>query len=375
MAKSRTVRLIFGDDDYRVQESVQATLQEWVPDDQRALGLESIDGALDSADAVCRALEQCREALLTPAFFGMPKTVWLRDITFLAKHPALASESVKLRLRHLADWVAAGDDASMHLLMTANGVDKRTAFYLACKKSATILEFAVPQRSRQADQYAQEQLSKLLAQAELQASAPVKQAIIERAGTDTRQLANEVEKLRAYLGAQGKIPIQLVHDLLPASRQTIIWDFTDVIGRKDLPGALQILRRLLFQKETPVGLLGMLERFVRELILYRHAIDRRWIRRADARGTTVTWADLPPDVDTLFSETMDRDPRTANPYRMGILARTAASFPMQELIQWRHWIVQTYRRMFSGNIPPERQLELLLLQMLGNRRATGAAQE
>lgn len=366
MAKAENVRLIFGDDDYRVQEAVHDTLQEWVPPEQRAMGLETVAGALDNADAVREALDQCLEALLTPAFFGAVKTVWLRDVTFLEKHPSLGVDSVKKKLRRLAEWIAEAKGGNARLLLSASGIDKRTAFFLACKKTADVREYTVPSRPRDADKYAQQQLSALLRQRNLRATSPVMNLIIERAGVDTWQLSNEVEKLRAYLGQESAVTADAVNDLVSASRQSIIWEFTDTIGSRDLAAALRVLRQLLFQKETPVRLLGMLDGFIRELILYRHAVHRRWVRRGGSGGGTAVWADLPPEVEQVLGECMDRDPRKANPYRMGVLARTAASISMARLLQWRELIVQTYQRMFSGNIPPEQHLELLLLRMLGS---------
>ncbi len=364
MADTKNVRLIFGDDDYRVQQAVHDTLQEWAPPEERAMSLEAIEGALDSADAVREALDRCLEALLTPAFFGAVKTVWLRDVSFLGKHPALNHDAVKQRLRRLAEWIAGAENAGARLLISALGVDKRTAFFIACKKTADIQEYAVPSRPRDAEKYALQQLAALLRQQNLRAASPVMNRIVERAGSDTRQLANEVEKLRAYLGQDSVVSGESVAEVVSASRQSIIWEFTDTVGRRDLPAALRVLRQLLFQKETPVRLLGMLDGFLRELILYRHAVHRRWVRRIGS-GITVAWNDVPPEVEEVLSECMDRDPRKANPYRMGILAQTAATLSMSRLLQWRALIVQTYQRMFSGNIPPEQHMELLLLRMLG----------
>ncbi len=364
MADSRNVRLIFGNDDYRVQQAIHDTLQEWVPAEERAMSLEPIEGSLDSIDAVRDALDGCLEALLTPAFFGAVKTVWLRDVSFLEKHPALNNDSVKQRLRRLAQWIAGAGDAQARLLISASGIDKRTAFFIACKKTADVQEYAVPSRPRDAEKYALQQLTALLRQQNLRAASSVTNRIVERAGSDTRQLANEVEKLRAYLGQESVVTEESVADVVSASRQSIIWEFTDTVGRRELPEALRVLRQLLFQKEAPVRLLGMLDGFLRELILYRHAVHRRWVRRTGA-GVPVAWNDLPPEVEEVLSECMDRDPRKANPYRMGILAQTAATIPMSRLLQWRGLIVQTYQRMFSGNIPPEQHMELLLLRMLG----------
>ncbi len=363
MGKQKPVRLIMGDDEYRVQQAARQTIAVWVPADQIAMGLETIDAAQESTEAVCRALDQCREALLTPAFFGMVKTVWLRDAVFLG-NPSTLGDSVKERLRHLAAWITTTTGESARLLVSAPKVDKRIAFFIACKKSADVLEFVIPDNTRKAEQYAREQLDVLLAEHGLRAAPAVATAMVARTGADTRQLANEVEKLHAYLGEKSVIQAADVYELVCASRQSIVWDFTDSIGSKDLAGSLRVLRRLLFQKEAPVRLLSMLDSFIRDMILYRHAIDCGWIRRADPSGNTVKWIDLPPEVDGLFAQTMERDPRTTHPYRMGVLARTAAGMRMTQLLRWRELVLKTYRRLFSGNIPPEDHLELLLLEML-----------
>ena len=76
--------VIYGPDEYRVAEGAKALVEELVPPVDRAFGLEVFDGRQETVADVERTVRQTIEAVQTMSFLGTDKTVWLRDITFIA---------------------------------------------------------------------------------------------------------------------------------------------------------------------------------------------------------------------------------------------------------------------------------------------------
>ena len=77
------LHLVCGADDFLVEQKARAIVDAGVPVAERALGLEVLDGRVDSADAAVEVLRKCIEAVLTIGFFGGAKLVWLKNATFL----------------------------------------------------------------------------------------------------------------------------------------------------------------------------------------------------------------------------------------------------------------------------------------------------
>ena len=121
---------------------------------------------------------------------------------------------------------------------------------------------------------------------------------LDRVGFDSRQIVNELEKLLSYTGGRKKITAADVKAITSSSRSALAWDLADAVGNQDLKEATAVLRQLLFQKEEPIGLMVLLEARVRELLLYRQALDAGWLREKSSYGKRAyQWGEVPADVE------------------------------------------------------------------------------
>lgn len=75
------------------------------------------------------------------------------------------------------------------------------------------------------------------------------QYFIETCGTSMLVLINEIRKLIEYVGENGKITKIDIDKLSIKELDSVIFDLTDNIGRKDINKSLQILQELLYNKE------------------------------------------------------------------------------------------------------------------------------
>ena len=185
--------LIFGDDEYLVSTAARELVNRLVPPDEQALGMETVDGAVDLVAEARTALETCLEAALTPGLFGGAKLVWFKDVRFLTDNQTGRSEVVKDAVGRLADAIKAGLPEGIILVISAAKVNKRYAFYKACKARGELQEHAMPDKAWQADKIVAEKLKDLAADRGLKLSGNVAEAFLEKAGHDTRQIASELD--------------------------------------------------------------------------------------------------------------------------------------------------------------------------------------
>lgn len=75
------------------------------------------------------------------------------------------------------------------------------------------------------------------------------QYFIETCGTSMLTLINEIRKLIEYIGENGEITKVDIDKLSIKELDSVIFDLTDNIGKKDITKSLQILKELLYNKE------------------------------------------------------------------------------------------------------------------------------
>jgi len=368
-AKRAPLHLVWGGDEFLVSRHAKELVAQLCPPDRQSFGLEIVDGAVDTVDEAARAVDACREAIATVGFFGDEKLVWLRDASFLSDAMPGKSEEVKERLARLVDDLKSGRQGSTILVVSTPKIDRRSALYKLFQASGTIKEFAVPEKSWQADQHAEATVLALLREEKLEAEPGVVEALLARAGTDTRQIAMELSKLALYLGERRTVTVDDVEAIVSPAREAVGWDLSEAVAARRLPQALRILRRLLFQKEQPVGLLILLESRIRDLLAVRALMDRGWLRLSGyGRNEQPQWAD--DDTAREAIAALVPSLKAGHPYRTVILCREASAFAPGELRRWHDHLLALHERMTSGLAPPELLLELGLIDLMkGGRRA------
>lgn len=72
---------------------------------------------------------------------------------------------------------------------------------------------------------------------------------IECCGTNMQDLINEIRKLIEYAGDGGKIQKEDIDKLSIKKLESIIFDLTDNLGKKDIAKSLEVLKNLIYAKE------------------------------------------------------------------------------------------------------------------------------
>lgn len=355
--------MVMGGDEYRVSERAREIVDALVAPADRVFGLDVVDGDVATVADAVTALDACLAALRTVGFMNSRKTVWLRNCAFLSDSPASRSESTRLALAELAACLKDGLPEGVTLVVSAGKVDKRGAFYKACKQLGEVVEFAIPDRAYLAERGARDVLASELKRQRVRMGRAAADAFLGRVGTETRCIANELEKLVVSIGNRREIGVDDVRAVTSWARETPAWDLADAVGRRDLGQALLLLRQLLFQGQSHMRLLNVLETRIRELMVYREALDREWLASGTERSPA-RWREVPEEVDRALAGALSRDPRTAHPFRGNILAGQAAGFSSARLLRCHVLVRGALRAAVSSRIAPQVIVELALVKML-----------
>lgn len=377
----KPVYLIWGADEYEAAKRTRELVDGLCPPDQQAFGLETIDGRVDTIEPAVAAVNKCLSALRTVGFFGAEKVVWLRDVRFFVpKHGGEGEEeadgveeadagSIKERVAELTEEIKRGLPAGQTLVINADKINRASALYKAVKAAGEIIEFNPPEKDYQAEQASEEYVQNAFREAGLTARGNVVDEFLARTGRDSRQIRNEIEKLSLYLGDRREVRGEDLRAIVSATREAIVWELTDAVGARDLPGALAVFRHLLGQKESPQGIIAMLESRIRDLLVFRQAIDRRWLRVSRQGARVLTSWSVPPDAGAVL-DTLPKDPRKMHWYPAGKLAEQAAKYSFEELLRAHRLITEAHEKMVSTGVPAEILVEhALIAVMRGEQRA------
>lgn len=99
--------------------------------------------------------------------------------------------------------------------------------------------------------------------------------LIECCGTDMQELINETRKLIEYAGEGGNITKEAIDKLTIKKMESIIFDLTDSLGKKNTKKAIEVLRNLILAKEPLQKILITLYNHFKKLYLTKIAISLR----------------------------------------------------------------------------------------------------
>ncbi|MEI8243336.1 MAG: hypothetical protein WCI17_08735 [bacterium] len=362
-----SLHLVCGSDDYLVEQQAHKIVEASVPAAERALGLEVLHGRVDTVDAARAVVRQCLEAVQTAGFFGGGKLVWLKNATFL--NPQVRpgdSDQVKACVAELTARIKEGLPEGQRLLVTAVSIARNSSFFKACQAAGEVSDFGSGEKAWEQEKLARERLDGLLRKCNLPMTEEVRERFLQRAGTSTRLMVNELEKLRLYLGgASDPVAAEDVDAIVAVGREAMAWDLTDALGERDAGKLVQALRRLQAQNENAIGLVTMAELRIRELIVLRHAIDQRWLETHEAeRGPFCKWKEgLPAEADSLLAS-LPRDPRNTAAFIQRKTASQATRYTLNELRRARHVLIELREKLVSSSSPSEILVETALLRLV-----------
>ena len=187
-------------------------------------------------------------------------------------------------LDDLAELLDAGLGSEVTLLISATEVDKRRSFYKTLGKRAELQVIDRLDSSRAGwEEEATEIVRRRAKSRGLQFEEEALDLFVLLTGGDTRQIENELEKIDLYLGGERQVNVEQVRELVPLSRAGVIFELGNALAACDLERALTLVKRLLDQGESAIGiLLVAILPTIRNLLLAKDLMERNRIPRPHA---------------------------------------------------------------------------------------------
>jgi DNA polymerase-3 subunit delta len=367
-AAAANIYAVVGSDEAEVKRVAAELAAKLTPQGAGDFGLEVIDGAVENADQAVARIRSTVEALQTLPFFGSTKVVWLKNANFLGDNPIGRAASVQSALEELSDFLESGLGPELIFLVSATEADKRRSFYKSLIKRAEVQVFDRLDSGRNGwEEGATEIVQRRAKKRKLQFDEDALDLFVLLTGGDTRQIENELEKIDIFLGKDRVVHLDLVREIVPLSRSGVIFELSNALAMRDLELALTLVRRLLDQGESAIGiLLVAIVPTIRNLLLAKDLMERHRLPRPRSPFQFVS------AINRLPANATEHLPRrkdgSINAYALGIAAQHAHHFETKELIDAMRACLDANLRLVSTQLDHELVLTEVVVKLLGARR-------
>ena len=367
-AASANTYAVLGSDESEVKRVAAELASNLTPPGAGDFGLEVIDGAADNADQAQARVRSAIEAVQTLPFFGNAKVVWLKNANFVGDDQKARSTTVQSALEELSELVDSDFGPGITLLISAIDVDKRRSFYKTLLKRAEVQVFDRLDSGRSGwEEEALEVVQQRAKKRKLQFDEDALDLFVLLTGGDTRQIDNELEKIDTFLGKDRGVNAELVRELVPLSRAGVIFELGNALAARDLQLSLKLVRRLLDQGESAIGiLLVSIVPTIRNLLLAKDLMERYRLPRPHSPFQFIS------AINRLPSEGTDHLPRkkdgSVNAYGLGIAAQQAGRFETAQLIEAMRACLSANIQLVTTQLDHELILTEVVVKLLRRRR-------
>ncbi|HZJ39279.1 MAG TPA: DNA polymerase III subunit delta [Chthoniobacterales bacterium] len=355
---------IVGSDESEVKRTAAERAAELSPPDAGEFGLEIIDAQVDNSDQAVARIRSTIEALQTLPFFGGRKLVWLKNANFLGDSGSGSTASVQSALEDLADLFGVGFGSEVTFLISATEVDKRRSFYKTLAKKAEVQVIDRLDSSRSGWEEEATEIVRLRAKSrKLQFEEEALDLFVLLTGGETRQIENELEKIDLYLDGDRRVDVETVRELVPLSRAGVIFELGNALAARDLERAIALVKRLLDQRESAIGiLLVSIVPTIRNLLLAKDLMERYRIPRPQAPFAFIS------ALNRLPAEATEHLPRkkdgSINGYTLGLAAQQAHRFETKQLIAGLEACLEANLRLVTSQLDHELVLTEIVVKLL-----------
>ncbi|AFY59367.1 DNA polymerase III subunit delta [Synechococcus sp. PCC 6312] len=307
------VYFYWGEDSYRLHQACQALRDKLVDPTWDSFNFEKLSG--EQSDILIQAMTQA----LTPPFGSGQRLVWVQETTVGQR----CSAELLAELERTLPLIPA----ESHLLLTSSAKpDGRSKAVKFLQQQAKFLEFSlIPAwKTDELEQHIKTTAKGL----GLELTSEAVDLLVEAVGNDTRQLVNELEKLRLYVPPQMTITAQHVQNLVTTTTQNSL-ELASTVLKGQVGKSLDLLGDLLRQNEPPLRLLASLTRQFRTWL---------WVK--------------------LLSDAQERDPQViakaaeiGNPKRVYFLQKEVQPLSRQSLEQALPLLLTMELQLKQGNDP------------------------
>lgn len=239
------VYLLYGEDNYIKNEYLKRIKKNF---GELSLGINYIQIDENNIQNIISDIE-------TPAFGYESKLIVAKNCALLKKKNQIAEK--------LANYIKENTLEGIELVIIEEDIDK-TELYKQIEKIGTIKECK--------EQKMPELIKKVKSITnayEVEIKENVAMYFIECVGTNMQEIINELRKLIEYKGKGGNISKEDIDNLTVKKAESIIFDLTDSLGKKNIKQSIEVLHNLTYSKEPIQRILVMLYNHFKKLYIVK----------------------------------------------------------------------------------------------------------
>ncbi|ACY14870.1 DNA polymerase III subunit delta [Haliangium ochraceum] len=268
-----------------VDRAVAAIRDAAVPENARGFNYDVVEAKGASAQRILAAAQ-------TLPMMAERRMLLVRDLA------AMSSAELAKMVPYLGS-----PNPSTVLVGVTSKLDKRVKFYAAAKKAKALHELSAP---RDLTGWLASEAKERGIKAEREAC----RRLVDVVGSDMSRLALALEQLSLFTDGR-RIAADDVDELVADTRERSVFELTDALGAGSRADALAAVASLCEQRQSAIGVVVMVGRFMRQLALCRVASAQRL-----SKGEAAKLVGAPPFV-------IDKMKRQAQRYDDDGLARAA----------------------------------------------------
>lgn len=243
------VYCLFGEETFLIEEAVQQLTEKALDGAPRDFNVDIFYGSDAEAATVRDAIEML--PMMAP-----------RRVVILKEADKLSAKD----LEELLAIVEAPIDTAT-VIVVADKVDQRKKFFKLIESNGSLVKV---------DRVPEAQLpSWIRSLAQRQGKAITEDAVMliaQMVGASLLDINNEIQKLAQYSGTKQTIDIEDVKSVVSHSRLESVFGLTNALGERDRASSLIFLAQLLDHGESEVGILALISRHIRILLLVKEAL-------------------------------------------------------------------------------------------------------
>jgi len=258
----------------------------------------------------------------TIPFFSDYRVIFLENTDF-----------VKNSNDKLAEYVQSGIPDSTIIVMIEQNVDKRTKLFKAIDKNGRCVEFTT-----QNDATLKKWIAGKIKSENKQITERSLDIFLETVGTDMVSISMELEKLFSYTLGKDSITENDIKTVCCVRLTNRVFDMISQIGYRKASKALEIYEELLYMRESPFGILALINRQFTTMLQIKE-LKERGLAKANIASTI----GMAPFILNKYLPQVD-------------------CFTKDELINVLEGCAKVDYDIKKGNIKPEIGVELLIIE-------------
>ena len=260
-----SVKLLYGEETYLLESKLKRIKKDF---GEMVKGINFIQ--IDDTN-----VQELISDIETPAFGYERKLIIARN-TGLFKKEKKTAKGQELVINKLVSKIADYIDENISLIN--EGVElvfveeeaEKNTLYKTIEKNGEVMEFALLKLPELI-----QNIQKICMAYKVKIDNGTAKYFIECCGTNMQDLINEIRKLIEYVGQDGIITIKEVDLLSIKQIDSVIFDLTDNLGKKDTKKAMEVLNNLIYEKEPIQKILITLYNHFKKLYIVKIAEENR----------------------------------------------------------------------------------------------------